>query len=87
MQQTEHVECDIFKFFDSVEPAHFWGLSVMPDENGKPDILIIVDKKKGKYKVLSFKMIEQAVEIYLKSKDYQETWVVMSKILADGNGS
>jgi hypothetical protein len=81
MQETESVECDIFKFFDSVQPAYFWGVTVMPDENGKPDILIIIDKKKGKYKVLSFKMIEQAVDTYLKSKEYHESWAVMSKIL------
>lgn len=85
MQETEHVACDIFEFFGSVQPVNFWGLTVMPDENGKPDILVIIDKKKGKHRVLSFKMIEKAVEAYLKSEDYKESWRIISKVLENGS--
>lgn len=79
-QREESLSMDFAKFVDSMQPVSMWGVAVLPDPDGKPDIIILLEKKKGKIKAIRFREIEMAVETYLKSQDYKDCWANVSRI-------
>lgn len=70
-------------FVDFAENVNFvcpWGIVAMPDENGKPSIIVIIGKKKKKYLAMRFCDLEQDVDIYMKSQAYKDSVSTISKM-------